>query len=325
MTQQRPLAKMTAWCLRDLLRRGELSAEQLLSEVYDEIDRREPTVRAFITLRPRKEVLAEATAVDRSRRGGEPVGPLAGIPIALKDNIAVKNTRLTCGSRMLEGYVSPFDATVVNRLRSAGLIIIGKTNLDEFGMGSSTEYSISGANRNPWDSDRVPGGSAAAVVGGETILALGSDTGGSIRQPASLCGCVGLKPSCGRVSRYGLVVYASSLEQIGPVTKDVRDAALLLGLVAGRDRMDSTSLDAPVPDCESELDSDDWQRLIIGVPANLAGLCGISLPCGRTAARLPVGIQLTEPHLQEHRLLRAAHALEQLLAESGDWIPPSVA
>ncbi len=119
MTQQRPLAKMTAWCLRDLLRRGELSAEQLLSEVYDEIDRREPTVRAFITLRPRKEVLAEATAVDRSRRGGEPVGPLAGIPIALKDNIAVKNTRLTCGSRMLEGYVSPFDATVVKRLRSA--------------------------------------------------------------------------------------------------------------------------------------------------------------------------------------------------------------
>ena len=253
------------------------------------------------------------------------MGPLAGIPIALKDNIAVKNTRLTCGSRMLEGYVSPFDATVVNRLRSAGLIIIGKTNLDEFGMGSSTEYSISGANRNPWDSERVPGGSAAAVVGGETILALGSDTGGSIRQPASLCGCVGLKPSCGRVSRYGLVAYASSLEQIGPVTKDVRDAALLLGLVAGRDRMDSTSLDAPVPDCESELDSDDWQRLIIGVPANLAGLCGISLPCGRTAARLPVGIQLTEPHLQEHRLLRAAHALEQLLAESGDWIPPSVA
>ena len=181
-----------------------------------------------------------------------------GIPVAVKDVLAVKNQPLNCGSKILGKFVSPYDATVVEKLKAAGAIVFGRLNMDEFAMGSSTENSAFGLTRNPWDTSRIPGGSsggsAAAVAADETIAALGSDTGGSIRQPAALCGCVGLKPTYGRVSRYGLVAFASSLDQIGPFTKDVRDAATMLGVIGGHDLRDSTSVPQPVPDYVAESD-----------------------------------------------------------------------
>ncbi|MBK9127027.1 MAG: Asp-tRNA(Asn)/Glu-tRNA(Gln) amidotransferase subunit GatA [Phycisphaerales bacterium] len=215
-----------------------------------------------------------ASAIDADVAAGRPVGPLAGVPVAVKDNICTTFGRTTCGSKMLASYASPFDATVVERIERAGGIIIGKTNLDEFAMGSSTENSGYFPTRNPWDTERVPGGSsggsAAAVAADMVPLALGSDTGGSIRQPASLCGIVGLKPTYGRVSRYGLVAYGSSLDQVGPLARTVGDAALMLAVLAGRDPHDSTSAEQPVPDYVAALDdahlADLAPRLRIGVP-----------------------------------------------------------
>ncbi|HWL54621.1 MAG TPA: Asp-tRNA(Asn)/Glu-tRNA(Gln) amidotransferase subunit GatA [Chthoniobacteraceae bacterium] len=195
--------------------------------------------------------------------------PLGGVPIAIKDNINVKGESLTCSSKILEGYVAPYDATVITRLRAAGAIPFGRTNLDEFAMGSTTESSAYGKTHNPWDTSRIPGGSsggsAAVVAADEAFASLGSDTGGSIRQPAALCGCVGLKPSYGRVSRYGLVAFASSLDQIGPLTKNVRDAGLILNALAGPDPHDSTSLDQPVPDFTARL-GEDLKGVRLGVP-----------------------------------------------------------
>ena len=203
--------------------------------------------------------LQRASDVDRRRLAGESVGALAGVPLAVKDVLCVRGGPTTCGSEILRDYVAPYDATAVERVRQAGAVLVGKTNMDEFSMGSSTESSCFGPTRNPVDPRRVPGGSsggsAAAVAAHETVLALGSDTGGSVRQPAAYCGVVGLKPTYGRVSRYGLVAYASSLDQVGPVTKDVEDAALLLNVIAGRDPRDATSVDREVPDYRARLDA----------------------------------------------------------------------
>jgi aspartyl-tRNA(Asn)/glutamyl-tRNA(Gln) amidotransferase subunit A len=210
-----------------------------------------------------------AADIDRRRAAGEDVGPIGGVPIAVKDNICLDRGRTTCASRMLEAYESPFSATAVSRLEAAGAIVIGKTNLDEFAMGSSGEHSAFGPTRNPWGTDRVPGGSsagsAAAVAAGLVPGALGSDTGGSIRQPASYCGVVGLKPTYGRVSRWGLVAFASSLDQIGPFARTVEDCALLLEAMSGLDALDSTSADVPVASIDGQLDT-PVEGLRIGVP-----------------------------------------------------------
>ncbi|GIW88713.1 MAG: glutamyl-tRNA(Gln) amidotransferase subunit A [Isosphaeraceae bacterium] len=236
---------------------GRVTAEEICRAYLERIERLDGQVKAFLRV-DADAALAAARAVDRRRRAGERVGALAGIPVAIKDNLCTRGELTTCGSRMLANYRPPFEATVIGKLRAADAILIGKTNLDEFAMGSSTENSAFGASRNPWDLERTPGGSsggsAAAVAADLAPLAVGSDTGGSIRQPAALCGIVGLKPTYGRVSRYGLVAFASSLDQIGPFGHDVRDTALLLGVIAGRDAADATSVDEPVPDYLARLD-----------------------------------------------------------------------
>jgi aspartyl-tRNA(Asn)/glutamyl-tRNA(Gln) amidotransferase subunit A len=249
----------TAHQLSAQMQKGEITAREITQATLDRIGQIDAEINAFISV-DAEGALAQADAIDQRRSTGETLGPLAGIPIALKDVLCVHGGRTTCGSRILENYIAPYDATSVARLRTAGTVFIGKTNMDEFAMGSSNENSHFGPVRNPRDPSRVPGGSsggsAAAVAADETILALGSDTGGSVRQPAGYCGVVGLKPTYGRISRYGLIAYASSLDQIGPMSKDVRDAALLLGATAGYDPRDSTSIDAPVPDYTAELTGD---------------------------------------------------------------------
>ena len=254
---------------RTMLRQGEISSVELTQAVLDRALAVDNDVRAFISLQP-EEALAQAEAADQRRANGEDE-PLLGIPLAIKDVLCTRGIVTTCGSHILENFVPPFDATAVAKLRTAGAVFLGKTNTDEFAMGSSTEYSAFFATGNPWDLARVPGGSsggsAAAVASGETLGAVGSDTGGSIRQPAALCGIVGLKPTYGRVSRYGLVAHGSSLDQIGPLTRTVEDAAILLGCVAGHDPLDSTSLDVPVPDYVSEMKTEAGIKgMRVGVP-----------------------------------------------------------
>lgn len=252
------------------LGRGETSAREVTQACLDQIARVDSRIHAFINY-DAADALRQADEADRALKNGAThrERPLLGVPIAIKDVIAVKGQPLTCGSKILGRFVSPYDATAIQKLRDAGAVVFGRTNMDEFAMGSSTENSAFGPTRNPWDPARIPGGSsggsAAAVVAGECIAALGSDTGGSIRQPAGLTGCVGLKPSYGRVSRFGLVAYASSLDQIGPFGKKVADVALLLETIGGHDPLDSTSVPRSVPHYHSQLDA-GIKGLKLGLP-----------------------------------------------------------
>jgi aspartyl-tRNA(Asn)/glutamyl-tRNA(Gln) amidotransferase subunit A len=262
------LKNMTADKLVGLYRNHDLSVTEVIRSVFDEIDRNDQSIHAFLTL-SRDRALEEARRIDGRIASGEPLEPLAGVPVAIKDNMAVRDVVTTCGSKILEGYVPPYTATAVERLRGAGAIIVGKTNLDEFAMGSSTENSGFFVTRNPHNLDYVPGGSsggsAAAVAAGMSVIALGSDTGGSIRTPASFCGVVGVKPTYGRVSRYGLVAYASSLDQIGPFANSVRDCAQVLSIICGFDPYDSTSADVPVEPFQRDIEQ-PLKAVRIGIP-----------------------------------------------------------
>jgi len=250
-----------------MLRSGECSSVELVQHLIAVIRKTDAQINAFLGL-DEEYALAQARLADELRQKGS-TAPLLGIPLAVKDVINVRGQPCACASKILAGYVAPYDATAIARLRADGAVFLGRTNMDEFAMGASTENSAYKITKNPWNHDYVPGGSsggsAAAVAADEAIAALGSDTGGSVRQPASFCGCVGLKPSYGRVSRYGLTAFASSLDQIGPMTKCVRDAAILLKTIAGHDPLDSTSANQPVPDYESCL-ANNLQGLKIGLP-----------------------------------------------------------
>jgi aspartyl-tRNA(Asn)/glutamyl-tRNA(Gln) amidotransferase subunit A len=244
------LLDLTARELLDRMHSGQIRAVQLVQACLDQIARYDGQIGAFLRV-DAEDALAEAARIDRRREAGEPVGPLAGLPVAVKDNLCAQGIPTTCASRMLADFRPPYDATVIHRLKAADAILLGRTNMDEFAMGGSTETSAFQKTRNPWDLERIPGGSsggaAACVAARMTPLSVGTDTGGSIRQPAALCGVVGLKPTYGRVSRYGLVAFASSLDQIGPLARSVEDAALLLEVLAGHDPKDSTSVPRPVP------------------------------------------------------------------------------
>jgi len=261
------LNKSTIHQLQDMLTRGEVSSVDITEAVLARIDQVEKKIGAFITL-DGDNALARAAEADSARGAGES-GPLAGIPIALKDVVCTEGLRTTCGSRILENFVPPYDATLVEKLKNAGAIIVGKLSMDEFAMGSANENCAFGTPRNPWSLDHIcggsSGGSAAAVAADECIASIGSDTGGSIRQPASHCGVVGLKPTYGRVSRYGLIAYASSLDQLGPLTKDVKDCALMLQAISGYDQRDSTSVNCPVPDYLAHLDR-GVKGMKVGIP-----------------------------------------------------------
>ena len=259
---------LPAHALAERLRRRELTAEAAAQDVFEQIARFDPAIQAYLSLNEAG-ALETAREVDAALARGEDLPPLAGVPVGVKDVICSKGERVTCGSKILENFVSPYDATAIRKLRGQKALLIGKLNMDEFAMGSSTENSAFQVTRNPWGIERAPGGSsggsAAAAAAGMAAVALGSDTGGSVRQPASFCGVVGMKPTYGRVSRFGLVAFASSLDQIGPFARNVRDCAAALNALCGHDPLDSTSADAPVPDFTEALQS-DVEGMRIGVP-----------------------------------------------------------
>ena len=267
------ITNLTVHELMEKLGNNELTSEEITKAYVDRINDKEKDVNAFVTTLC-DEALEKAKKIDEKRKSGDIKSNLAGIPIGIKDNLCTKGVKTTCSSRMLEDFIAPYDATVVENLNNEDLIDLGKLNMDEFAMGASTEYSYFKKTSNPWNLKRVPGGSSggsAAAVAAELVpWALGSDTGGSIRQPASFCGVVGLKPTYGLVSRYGLVAFASSLDQIGPITKDVTDAAILLNLIAGHDERDTTSYDMPKKDYTKALKG-DVKGLKIGIPKEYFG------------------------------------------------------
>ena len=267
------LIEKTAADLLDLQAEGEATAAEITDAFLAAIRDREPTVKAFMSV-DEADARRQAEAVDAKRKAGQPLGKLAGVPVAVKDVLCTRGVRTTCSSKILDTFVPPYDAHVVERLRAEDAVLIGKTNMDEFAMGSSTENSAYQTTRNPWDPARIPGGSsggsAAAVAACEAPVSLGTDTGGSIRQPAALCGIVGIKPTYGRVSRYGLIAFASSLDQVGPFTHDVTDCALMMEVVAGHDGRDSTSVGQPVPAYTRSL-NEPVEGLRIGVPKEFFG------------------------------------------------------
>ena len=261
------LHQLTIHELQEKIKEGKTSAVQIAESVFKRIDAVEERVHAYIRLM-KNEAMAAAQKADKDVKKGN-IKALTGIPIALKDIVCTKGIATTCGSHILHNFVPPYDATVVEKLRDAGAVFVGKANMDEFAMGSSTETSYFGPTRNPWDLERIPGGSsggsAAAVAADECIASIGSDTGGSIRQPAALCGVVGLKPTYGRVSRFGLIAFASSLDQIGPFTKDVEDCAIMMNVLAGYDQRESTSITAEIPDYRQFV-GQDIKRWKVGIP-----------------------------------------------------------
>jgi aspartyl-tRNA(Asn)/glutamyl-tRNA(Gln) amidotransferase subunit A len=309
------LIERTATELISSLTRGELTAEALTAAFLQSIRERDPQVKAFLYV-DENAALDQARAVDDKRKRGEPVGLLGGVPVALKDVLCTRGQPTTCGSKILRNFIPPYDAHVVTRLRQADAVLLGKTNLDEFAMGSSTENSAFQVTRNPWDLERIPGGSsggsAAAVAACEAPLALGTDTGGSVRQPANLCGLVGLKPTYGRVSRFGLIAYASSLDQVSPFSHDLADAALLLEVIAGHDPRDSTSVNRPVPAYRATLDQ-PLAGLTVGVAREHFG-AGLDAEVERAVrAALQVyqqqGVQIKEISLPHSPYAVAAYYL----------------
>jgi len=314
---------------RDAVARGERTAEAVTREALAAITRQEPSLSAFTAVAA-EQALAQAAAIDAARARGAALGPLAGVPVAVKDNICTRGVPTTAGSKILAGFVPPYDATVVERLAAAGAIIVGKTNCDEFAMGSSTENSAFGPTANPWALTHAPGGSSggsAATVAARAVPAsLGSDTGGSIRQPAAFCGIVGLKPTYGRVSRYGLLAYASSLDQIGPFTVTAGDAAMVLAAIAGHDDRDATSADQPVP-APDATPARDMRGLRIGVPrafidgvdAAVAAAFDVALDAWRELGAIIVDITLPNVSLAipVYYLIATAEASSNLARYDG--------
>jgi len=311
-------SQITALPLSTLVRQlqaGEIRSVETTTAFLDSIQAQDLTLGAFVHV-DREHALKQAAEIDARRASGDDIGPLAGVPVAVKDVICERGQPATCASKMLKGFIPPYDATVVTNLKRAGAVLIGRTNMDEFAMGSSGENSAVGPTRNPWDTERIPGGSssgsAVAVAARMAPVALGSDTGGSIRQPAGLCGIVGLKPTYGRVSRYGLIAYASSLDQIGPFATDVAGAALLLEAIAGHDERDSTSVNRPVPNYSATVDQ-PLTGLRIGVPVEhfAEGLDPEVEQAVRTALNVykSLGAELKDVHLPHSKYAIATYYL----------------
>jgi aspartyl-tRNA(Asn)/glutamyl-tRNA(Gln) amidotransferase subunit A len=327
------MSASTPWTIagvRAALESKNISARELVAEFYSRIEKRNPELNAYLTLSPER-AFARADRVDAAVARGEALPPLAGVPIAVKDVITTRGVRTTCGSRILETYVPPYDATAVERLEKAGAIVLGKTNCDEFAMGSSTENSAYGPVRNPVAPDRVPGGSsggsAAAVAAGLAVASLGTDTGGSIRQPGSFCGIPGMMPTYGRVSRYGLVAFASSLDKIGPFAATIADLAAVMAVIAGHDEHDSTSAAVPVTDYVSEIER-PIEGLRIGVPEDYFGTglnpevkaqvqAGIALLEKLGCRRVPIQMPHTDYAIAAYYIIATAEASSNLARYDG--------
>jgi aspartyl-tRNA(Asn)/glutamyl-tRNA(Gln) amidotransferase subunit A len=324
------LYKLTAHELHDMYAKKEVSATEVTKSYIERIEKVEPKVESYITLTT-EAALKKAAEVDEKISKGDEIKPLEGIPTGIKDNMCTNGVKTTCASKMLYNFVPPYNATVMDKLESEGIVMLGKLNMDEFAMGSSTENSYFKKTSNPWDIERVPGGSsggsAAAVAADEAVFTLGSDTGGSIRQPAHFCGVVGMKPTYGRVSRFGLVAFASSLDQIGPLTKDVTDCALVLNAICGKDKMDSTSAPIEVPDFTKFL-TGDVNGLRIGMPKEYFGeginpevnakvLESIKLLEARGAKIVEVSLPNTKYSLEAYYIIASAEASSNLARFDG--------